>query len=898
MAARAPLVRLQGGGRLPDARPRRRHARRRAAGRRARSRRGALPHRHARDLPAPARRAPGRRRLDRGAPRRRRRPDGLRRVRRPRGGPGPPAPVGRNGDREGREGDRRVPLGRAVRPPAARRGRARDGRRAVQQLGRVRRRARAQALPPPRGRRQPRARDAALPHAARLPEHRRARRLDRLRGRADGRDARRRAAVRPGWPRRLGARARRARKRPGRLRRPHGGARRRDRRHAQRARLRRLGAGLRAGGAQPGVDLAHHRDDRRADRARLRRPARGRPGARADCSPRRGGPRPPLAALAHRCRRPADPPSRRPPPRPDAAGAGPLDRARLRGRAGAPAARAPPEALAAARRRGHAALVRLRRVGRRAPARHRRARGLGGACARSVPQRVLRGCGPVPAPARRGQRADAPDHLRAREGGLRAALRAQQPPRLGADPGGRDRAPAGGAAAVTVQGDIEAIVRRDLAEPHRILGAHPENGGVVIRTFRPDASKVVARPEGSDPVELELRHPGGVFEGKVPGAELPLRYELEVAYESGTFTMRDPYAFLPTLGEIDLYLAGEGRPEELYEKLGAHVREIDGVHGVAFAVWAPSARSVSVVGDFNSWDGRLHPMRSLGSAGIWELFVPDVQEGSRYKYEIRAQDGSLLLRADPYAFAAEVPPQTASVIHRPRHEWRDREGMTEHRVDGPPLRKPISIYEVHLGSWRRNPLEGNRSLTYLELADELADYVTELGFTHVELLPVMAHPFSGSWGYQVTSYFAPTPVFGSPDDLREFVDRLHQRGIGVILDWVPAHFPRDEFALARFDGTALYEHADPRRGSHPDWGTLVFNFGRHEVRNFLLSSALFWCREYHADGIRVDAVASMLYLDYSREEGQWIPNEFGGNEDLDAVAFLKELNETLHAREP
>jgi 1,4-alpha-glucan branching enzyme len=451
---------------------------------------------------------------------------------------------------------------------------------------------------------------------------------------------------------------------------------------------------------------------------------------------------------------------------------------------------------------------------------------------------------------------------------------------------------------MTIDTDIDAIVHRDLAEPHRLLGVHTENGAVVIRTFRPDAAKVIARPEGGEPVELELRHPGGVFEGKVPGATLPLRYELEVCYsEGGTFTLRDPYAFLPTLGEIDLYLAGEGRHEELYERLGAHIREIDGVPGVAFAVWAPSARSVSVVGDFNSWDGRLHPMRSLGSSGIWELFVPDVPEGSRYKFELRAQDGALLLRADPYAFAAEVPPQTASVVHRSRHEWKDAEWYDRHRVDGPPLRQPVSIYEVHLGSWRRNPLEDNRSLTYLEMADELADYVADMGFTHVEFLPVMAHPFSGSWGYQVTSYFAPTPVFGTPDDLREFIDRLHQRGIGVILDWVPAHFPRDEFALARFDGTALYEHADPRRGAHPDWGTLVFNFGRLEVKNFLLSSALYWCREYHADGIRVDAVASMLYLDYSREEGQWIPNEFGGNEDLEAVAFLKEMNETLHARE-
>jgi 1,4-alpha-glucan branching enzyme len=451
---------------------------------------------------------------------------------------------------------------------------------------------------------------------------------------------------------------------------------------------------------------------------------------------------------------------------------------------------------------------------------------------------------------------------------------------------------------VTVQTDVDALVNRDLAEPHRLLGAHPEDGGVVIRAFRPDAAKVIARPETGEPVELERAHPAGLFEGEIPGASLPLRYELEVSYEEGgTFTLRDPYAFMPTLGEIDLYLAGEGRHEELYEKLGAHVREFDGVPGVAFAVWAPSARSISVVGDFNSWDGRLHPMRSLGSSGIWELFVPDVPEGCRYKYEIRGQDGALHLKADPYAFAAEVPPETSSVVHRPRHEWKDQKWMTEARVDGPPLRQPISIYEVHLGSWRLNPMEGNRPLSYLEMADELADYVADMGFTHVELLPVMAHPFSGSWGYQVTSYFAPTPVFGSPDDLREFIDRLHQRGIGVIVDWVPAHFPRDEWALAKFDGTALYEHADPRRGAHPDWGTLVFNFGRHEVRNFLLSSALFWCREYHCDGIRVDAVASMLYLDYSREEGQWIPNEFGGNEDLEAVGFLKELNEVLHARE-
>jgi 1,4-alpha-glucan branching enzyme len=446
--------------------------------------------------------------------------------------------------------------------------------------------------------------------------------------------------------------------------------------------------------------------------------------------------------------------------------------------------------------------------------------------------------------------------------------------------------------------DLDRLVRHEHADPHALLGAHAHGGGVVVRAFRPAAAAITARPAGGAPVALERVHPGGVFEGVIEGAELPLRYELEVDYgDAGTFTIHDPYAFLPTLGELDMHLAAEGRHEELYAKLGAHMREIDGVSGTAFAVWAPSARAVSVVGDFNSWDGRLHAMRTLGSTGIWELFLPEVGEGQNYKYEILTQDGELRLKADPYAFATEVPPKTASVVHRPRHEWGDADWITR-RAGSEPLNGPMSIYEVHLGSWRLNPLEGNRSLNYLELADELSAYALDMGFTHVELLPVMAHPFTGSWGYQLTGYFAPTPRYGSPDDFRTFVDRMHQNGLGVILDWVPAHFPRDDFALARFDGTALYEHADPRRGAHPDWGTLVFNFGRNEVRNFLLSNALFWLREYHADGIRVDAVASMLYLDYSRQEGEWIPNMYGGNEDLDAVAFLKQLNEVLYRREP
>jgi 1,4-alpha-glucan branching enzyme len=450
-----------------------------------------------------------------------------------------------------------------------------------------------------------------------------------------------------------------------------------------------------------------------------------------------------------------------------------------------------------------------------------------------------------------------------------------------------------------VTSEVDLLVEGRLADPHHLLGAHPRDGGVVVRAWRPEAATVVARPENAEPVELELRHPAGLFEGFVPDADAPLSYELEVSYPDGnTYTLRDPYAFAPTLGELDLHLAGEGRHERIYERLGAHPRELDGVGGTAFAVWAPNARTASVVGDFNGWDGRLNPMRSLGSSGIWELFVPEVDEGQRYKFELKGPGGDLLpLKADPYALAAEVPPQTASRVYVSRHEWSDEEWLEQRRATDP-LAEPISIYEVHLESWRRNALEGNRSLTYLELADELADYATDLGFTHVELLPVMAHPFPGSWGYQVTGYFAPTPRLGEPDDFRAFVERLHGHGLGVILDWVPAHFPRDEWALARFDGTALYEHDDPRRGAHPDWGTLVFNFGRTEVRNFLLANALFWLREYHVDGLRVDAVASMLYLDYSRNAGEWVPNQFGGNEDLDAVEFLRRFNELVHEQEP
>jgi 1,4-alpha-glucan branching enzyme len=433
-----------------------------------------------------------------------------------------------------------------------------------------------------------------------------------------------------------------------------------------------------------------------------------------------------------------------------------------------------------------------------------------------------------------------------------------------------------------------------LHDPHSYLGAHPVPGGVVVRALRPEAESVVLKPQG-----LELQHVGGgIWEAVVEGATLPLRYELEVRYPHGSaFAIRDPYVFLPTIGEVDLHLFGEGRHETLYEKLGAHAQELEGVTGVAFAVWAPAARSVSVVGDFNSWDARLHPMRALGKSGVWELFVPDVPEWSAYRFEIRTQTGELREKSDPFAFHTETPPANASKVFVPKHEWSDQAWIEQRRAQEP-LAAPISIYEVHLASWRTNPLEGNRPLNYLELADELSDYANDLGFTHVELLPVMEHPFSGSWGYQVTGYYAPTSRFGSPDDFRCFVDRMHRNGVGVLLDWVPAHFPRDDWALARFDGTALYEHADPRRGAHPDWGTLVFNFGRNEVKNFLLSNALYWLKEMHADGLRVDAVASMLYLDYSRKAGEWIPNQFGGREDLEAVEFLKEMNTLVYAHEP
>jgi 1,4-alpha-glucan branching enzyme len=360
--------------------------------------------------------------------------------------------------------------------------------------------------------------------------------------------------------------------------------------------------------------------------------------------------------------------------------------------------------------------------------------------------------------------------------------------------------------------------------------------------------------------------------------------------------MKSTDGFSPTLGELDLHLFGEGRHEHIYEKLGAHLLTHEGTSGVAFAVWAPNAKSVSVVGNFNEWNGVNHSMRQLGSSGVWELFIPGLGEGELYKYEIKS-GRKTFLKADPYASMMEVPPNTSSIVFKSKHKFRDRAWLSR-RKKREPWREPLSIYEVHFGSWRRITEDGNRPLTYREAAPMLAEYALQNGFTHVEFLPLKEHPYGPSWGYQVSAYFAPSSRYGTPDDLRFLVDYLHQRGLGVIMDWVPAHFPKDAFALARFDGTALYEHADPRKGEHPDWGTYIFNYGRNEVRNFLIANALFWLREFHLDGLRVDAVASMLYLDYSRKEGEWVPNEFGGRENLEAISFIKELNEVTHRECP
>lgn len=428
-------------------------------------------------------------------------------------------------------------------------------------------------------------------------------------------------------------------------------------------------------------------------------------------------------------------------------------------------------------------------------------------------------------------------------------------------------------------------------DPHGVLGPHVGPDGVTIRTLRPLAdSVVVVTPDGRVSAEHEQ---DGVWVAVLSGTDVP-DYRLEVTYDGHPTVTDDPYRFLPTVRELDRHLIREGRHEQLWTVLGANVRSYPGVlgevHGTSFAVWAPNARAVRVVGDFNHWQGATHAMRTLGDSGVWELFVPGVVAGARYKFEVLGADGSWRQKADPLAKGTEVPPQTASVVVESRHEWSDGDWMAR-RAATDPHHAPMSVYEVHLGSWRQG-------LSYRDLAEQLTEYVREQGFTHVEMLPVSEHPFGGSWGYQVSSYYAPTSRFGHPDDFRYLVDTLHRAGIGVILDWVPAHFPKDEWALARFDGTALYEHPDPLRGEQPDWGTYVFDFGRAEVRNFLVANATYWLEEFHVDGLRVDAVASMLYLDYSRKAGQWRPNVHGGRENLEAIAFLQEANATAYRRNP
>ena len=450
---------------------------------------------------------------------------------------------------------------------------------------------------------------------------------------------------------------------------------------------------------------------------------------------------------------------------------------------------------------------------------------------------------------------------------------------------------------------IQLIIDAAHWDPFQVLGPHPDgNGGVDIRAFLPaaHAAEVVLLGNGGQHVRMRRIHGAGLFEAHIPDRRDVGPYRLQITDAAGqTRQFLDPYAFPPLLSDYDLHLIGEGTHYTKYEKLGAHVREVAGVQGVHFGVWAPNAQRVSVVGDFNGWDGRCHPMRVRGTSGVWELFVPELAHGERYKFEVKSRVGDYLaLKADPYGFHFELRPKTAAIVFDiETYQWHD-EAWMQARPQFDWLHAPISIYEVHLGSWMHVPEEGNRWLSYRELAPKLAEHVKNLSYTHVELLPITEHPFDASWGYQTLGYFAPTSRFGTPTDFMWFMDYLHQQGIGVILDWTPAHFPRDAHGMAYFDGTPLYEYADPRKGEHKDWGSLVFDYGRNEVRNYLISSGLFWLGKYHIDGLRVDGVASMLYLDYSRKEGEWMPNVFGGRENLEAVDFVKQFNEVVHRYHP
>jgi 1,4-alpha-glucan branching enzyme len=450
--------------------------------------------------------------------------------------------------------------------------------------------------------------------------------------------------------------------------------------------------------------------------------------------------------------------------------------------------------------------------------------------------------------------------------------------------------------------ELRSLVELKHQSPHTLLGMHTlgDKSGLVARALLPDTARVEIQPvhEKDKPKFALERIPNtDIFEGVTQAANKVYAYDLVVTTHQGkTRRTRDAFSFLPTLGEADLYLFGKGDERKIYEKLGAQLRVVDGIPGTSFAVWAPNAKRLSVVGDFNNWDGRCHPMRLLGGSGVWEIFVPGVGEGAHYKFEILDAHGRLSLKTDPFGFFFEIPPKNAAIVwDTKKFKWNDNTWMKKRR-DRDALRSPMSIYEVHLGSWKKKT--ATESWSYRELAEPLVLYIKRLGFTHVEFLPVAEHAFYPSWGYQVTGFFAPTSRFGTPDDFQFLINALHEAGIGVIIDWVPAHFPRDEWALAKFDGTALFEHEDPRRGAHQDWGTLIFNYGRHEVSNFLLANALYWCERFHIDGLRVDAVASMLYLDYSRKQGEWLPNQFGGRENLEAIDFLRKFNHITHVEFP
>ena len=458
---------------------------------------------------------------------------------------------------------------------------------------------------------------------------------------------------------------------------------------------------------------------------------------------------------------------------------------------------------------------------------------------------------------------------------------------------------------ITSKTELNSIIHVSSRQPHAILGMHPckvgAKHGLVVRAYLDNALNCevidVSKPDSSR-YPLRRLTEDGFFEGFI-SRKTVFVYRLRIErYNGEVREFFDPYSFLPSLSDEDVYLFNEGNHHRAYNIMGAHLRELNDIAGVSFAVWAPNAARVSLVGDFNHWNGRYHPMRSLGSSGIWELFVPGLEEGAKYKYEISAKKGYPFLKTDPYGAQFEPPPHNASIVCKTdTYEWNDSEWM-QRRASTDWLAQPVSIYEMHVGSWKRIVEDANRPLSYHELATKLVVYLKDMRYTHVQFMPLAEHPFDGSWGYQVTGFFAPTHRFGTPDNFMYLVDILHQNGLGVIMDWVPAHFPMDSFALGQFDGTALYEHADPRQGFHQDWGTHIFNYGRNEVRTFLIASALAWCDRYHIDGLRVDAVASMLYLDYSREEGQWIPNQYGGRENLDAIDFLRRTTDLVHRYYP